>query len=163
MWSKFTNSIYFVYTQMSPIIVYFIGLYYTLHLLTNMSKDTTPITNTAFAIVATLSALSFTFARALKGSDKESDDICVFAGERFLHACLMLITASIIKYFFLSVKNFALISRYVQLIVALQFIIGLLATLLFYFALHSAHTGLSVLNKLLWSRFGRRPEWNKLK
>jgi hypothetical protein len=50
-------------TQGVPILLWLIGFYYTVRLFADMSQDTTTITNTAFGILAGLSALSLSAAR----------------------------------------------------------------------------------------------------
>jgi hypothetical protein len=150
-----------VFTRVSVLLVFAVGLYFSFRLLCNLCEDTTPITNIAFAITASISALSFACARAIKGPNSDKDRF-VYAGERYFHAGIMLICASILKYFFISIKSNLTSHDFAWFVNALGTTTGIFVTVLFYYALAAAHGGLIVLNKLLWSRFNRYPEWDDL-
>jgi L-cystine uptake protein TcyP (sodium:dicarboxylate symporter family) len=151
-WSKISDFNFFVVSKLTMVIILFIGLFYTIHLFCNTSKDTTPITNVAFGIVASLAALSFSCSRAISDSN-EDKELFQFAGEKFFHAGIMLITASIIKYAILAINEYAKLRWLVK-------ILGYTIPLLFICALIAAHGGFIINNKLLWKRFKRHWDWD---
>lgn len=78
------------------VLVGLMGFVYACILVLRFKEDTSSITNAAFAIMATLAALSFSFARA---TEDELRDRITFAGERFLHGAVNVLVVSILKYF----------------------------------------------------------------
>ncbi len=142
-------------------VQYLVGLYYTLTLLARLSQDTTAITNSAFAIFATLSELSFGWARA---ADPASDlkARVAHAGERFLHAALSVLTASVLKYAALAsgISAYTPSSNVAKAVASLA--AGVAVSGLFVAALTFAHTGVVVLNRLLWERARQYPEYDSL-
>lgn len=160
-WRTCIRSIYFVYTRGSPVLILAVGMYYCYTLFYNVSKDTTAITNVAFAIVASLAALSFSCARAIEKSPEDKDRF-TYAGERYMHAAILLLIASVIKYALLSLQANELISSLEWLVQGLRYGMGSFVGILFFWALMSAHTGLKVINDLLWSRIRRQPDWDDI-
>ncbi len=137
-----------------------VGLYYTLWLFARLDEDTTRITNTAFGIVATLSALSFSCSRAIEGPP-EAKDRFAYSGERFLHAAQMALTASALKYGLVLLGIHDLEGSPPLPALVANKIVGLLVVVLFMYAFFSAHGGMIVLNRLLWQRLNRYPYWDR--
>jgi hypothetical protein len=151
--------IQFVYK--APVfLIGLMGFLYAIYMMVNFRENTIAITNTGFVVLATLAALSFSFARVVE-SDELKDRI-LFAGERFLHGAILILIASILKYFiFLVLKN-PIFSSSVKLELGLSFTIGVLAGIIFSNGVLFAHTGLRVLNDLLLMRFTRHSDWDDL-
>lgn len=127
-----------------------VGIYFTIAQLWNLDQDTTAITNTAFAICASLASVSFGYARALNADDKSRESI-VHAGERLFHAALLLLVASLIKYAALSALASDAATATASLSQGLR-LLGFISALLFIRSLFFALTGIQQLTTLLWSR-----------
>ena len=126
----------------------------------NYREDTIHITNAAFVIIASLSAISFSFARTI--DSKELSDRVTFAGERFLHGAILVLTASIIKYFIFIVLKISYFENTMWASTTLTLTIGVLASVVFLNGVMFAHTGLRVLNDLLLSRMTRHKDWDNM-
>lgn len=124
----------------------------------NYREDTTNITNAAFAIMATLSALSFSFARVVE--TEELKDRLMFAGERLLHGAILVLVASLLKYFVLAFLKLSFISKLPSAETTVSLTIGMLIALIFCNGILFAHTGLRILNDLLLLRFTRHEDWD---
>ncbi len=159
LWASWATAVYFLVVRGSVLLVLIVGWYYTYTLFQNLSKDTTPITNAAFAIVASLSALSFSCARSLEGPP-DIKDRYAYGGECFFHAGVNLLIASILKYALTSLQGTKVVSTNSFLLFLLNTTIGVIVGLLFFWALMASHTGLRVLNSLLWQRFRRHKDWD---
>jgi len=142
------------------VLAAFMGFAYGIFMIFNYRSDTTSITNAGFAIMASLAAISFSFARVIE-SDELKDRI-MFAGERLLHAAILILTASILKYFVFLILKFPPFASSAKVETALLFTIGLLAALIFSNGVLFAHTGLRVLNDLLLLRFTRYKDWDDI-
>lgn len=161
LWDRWSDLSYLVHTRLVLLAVWVVGLYFLIQLLANLKEDSTRVTNSFFAIAATLAALSFSAARSIAGSE-EAKDTFAYSGERFLHAAVLLITASVIKYAYQAAVQWlgaTFISGVVQ---GGAILVGIVVSVLFFYALHAAHSGLLFLNQLLWKRIGRRPDWDRL-
>jgi hypothetical protein len=145
----------------SLVLILVIGSLYVTLLLARYDKDTTHITNGAFAITASLASLCFSCSRALNAGDEDRDRF-TYAGERLLHASILLITASILKYAVLAVWSTGFGQSHSSLVPALTIPIGVSVTFLFTFALLNAHTGLRVCGNLLWDRANRYDDHDKI-
>ena len=159
-----STGVYFIFSKLVILLVFLVGLYFTYQLFKGLFRDTTAITNVAFGIIVTLSALSFSCSKAINDSPEDKDKF-TFAGERFLHSAVLLITASILKYgsielgiVKISNTHFLEVAHWGVLI--LSSIPGLLVGILFFWALNSAHGGMVILNKLLWKRHHRFADWD---
>jgi len=142
------------------VIALIIGITYGYQVFINLKKDTTAITNTAFVILATLAALSFTFSRAVRKHD-EIEDRLLYSGERFLHSALFNLQASLIKYIVLIIRPPNIAAGNLLEIIIVDFL-GFIVGMIFIQAIYAAHTGIIVLNKILWKRMGRHPDWNNI-
>ena len=65
--------------------------------LNTISKDTIGLSNSVFVIFASLAALSFGYANAIRNSPTPREKV-IYAGERFLHGSLWVLSASAIRY-----------------------------------------------------------------
>jgi hypothetical protein len=161
------RSIGFYVIQLPSLLVLVVGVFYTLLLLGRIAEDTTTITNIAFGIAASLSALCFSGARAMTDSEEVSASLA-YAGERFLHAAVLVLTATILKYALVSASVLGVTWKEVleagwsvqpvrtTILVGATVLIGIL----FGQAVLYAHTGFVVINRLLWSRIPRHPNWD---
>lgn len=133
-----------------------VGVYFTFAQLAKLTKDTTLITNAAFAMTASLAALCFSYARAIEGAPDIRPRV-VHAGERFFHAAALLITASLIKYVAVALVGLES-SRFAQtaVLLAVAQLLGFVALLLFVRALVFADTGVSEVTNILWDRPRKR-------
>jgi hypothetical protein len=127
---------------------------YVYHLAANIRSDTTPITNAAFLITGTLSAISFAWAQALLPEDKDRDRV-LFAGERLLHGAVFLIIASILKYAALTLATYEMPDIAHSLSQTLGDVFGVLAAPLFLFAIGNAFAGVLIMYRILWPRASR--------
>ncbi|MBI2956714.1 MAG: hypothetical protein HYY26_05320 [Acidobacteria bacterium] len=161
LWRGFSKASYFIYARVSLLVTGLVGFYFTLRVFQDYKLDTTALSNTAFAIVASLAALSFSCARALD-AEPETRDRFAFAGERCFHSAVMLLVASVLKYALLSAKATPKISSNPTLVTVLDSTLGLMAGVLFFWAMNSAHTGVRVINEQLFRRYARHPDWDDL-
>lgn len=136
------------------------GALYGMVMVLNYREDTTNITNAGFAIMASLAAISFSFARVVE-TDELRDRI-MFAGERLLHGAILMLTASTLKYLVFLILNHPLFPTSTMVEVAMMLTVGLLTSLIFINGILFAHTGLRVLNDLLLLRFTRQKDWDNL-
>ena len=127
---------------------------YVYHLARNFRSDTTAITNGAFLITGTLSALAFSWASALLPEDKTRARV-LFAGERMLHASLFLIIASVLKYAALTLMTYRTNEVSRPTLVLIGDVFGGLAAPLFLFAVAGAFAGVRVMFRVLWPRTSR--------
>jgi hypothetical protein len=136
-------------------LVYAIALSYNMRLFTSLKEDTTSITNTAFVIAATVSALFFTWCQALTTDDPHRPSV-LYAGERLLEASLALLLASLLKYAGRAidpVHDFALLPLFGSFI---RESLGMIAACFFASALLTSFFGLRLALPLLAIR--SRPE-----
>ncbi len=142
------------------VLAVFMGYAYGINMIFNFREDTTNVTNAGFAIMASLAAISFSFARVIE-SDELKDRI-MFAGERLLHGAILILIASILKYFVFLILKFPPFASSGMVEPVLLFTIGLLTALIFLNGVLFAHTGLRVLNDLLLLRFTRYKDWDDI-
>jgi hypothetical protein len=129
-----------------PFMAYGIGAIYTVIMLANTSNDTTAISNTAFAMAATLAAVSFGYTRALAPDTQDRKDT-LHAGESFFLSALVLLSASILKYGVLRLMEYG------GWLTVLGFVLGLMSSSAFFIALIAAGEGLDALSEVLSRRF----------
>ncbi len=153
------KTIWFFFFRTPEILVYFVFVYFAYFVLVDFKRDTLLLTNSAFAIIASFASLSFSFSRAL-ANDKELSDRINFAGERFLHASLFLIIASVIKWTAQNVVLIEGISRYNWLTSIIIWSITLITGILFFWAASFTHAALKTLNPILLKRLVRAGDWD---
>jgi len=140
-------------------VIFFVGLLatvvvaavYVFHLARNFRSDTTSVTNAAFLITGTLSALCFAWVQALLPDDRDRRRV-LFAGERLLHSAIFLIIASILKYAARTVSTYRIPDIAQGIVRAVGDVFGLLAALLFLASVGGAFAGVLVLYRVLWPR-----------
>ena len=141
-------------------LIGFAGFIYATSMVVNYREDTTNISIASFVIMMSLAAISFSFARVVE--TEELKDRIMFAGERILHGAILVLVASVLKFFiFVLIKN-PIIATSVTLETALKFTVGLLVAIIFSNGVLFAHTGLRVLNDLLLLRLTRHKDWDDL-
>ena len=113
---------------------YAIGLYFNVALFQNLTADTTAVTNAAFAIAATMSALVFTWCQSLQAEDPDRPSL-LYAGERFFEASLSVLLASLLKYAARALSAGSVLPATPWVEAALRGLIGLLSAVLFLTAL----------------------------
>ena len=161
LWARFGRLFTLYVLKGSVVLVFLIGVIFVVVLLQNYNNDTTRITNAAFAITASLASICFACARSLNSDDQDRDKF-TYSGERFMHASILLITASLIKYAIISLRSMHAGRIGSVLIEVIVFPLGICVVPLFMFALSSAHTGLKICSDLLWARMLRYPGWDRL-
>ncbi len=148
-----------IFYRTPELLVLLVFIYFAYYVLVDLNRDTLLLTNSAFAICATLASISFSFSRAITEDNALSDRIN-FAGERFLHCALFLIIASVIKWatqiIFLS-NSFTNVSWfYISINSVLRILIGIL----FSQAAMFLHTAIKTLNPILLRRLNRAKDWD---
>lgn len=161
IWLQFRRLFLWLMWKGTLYITFFVGCIYTIRILRNYENDTTSVTNAAFAITAALASLCFGCARSLDNDDKDRGEF-TYAGERFLHASIILIIASLLKYAVLSVYSLKSDQADILLIKIATTTIGICVGPLFLHAVIHAHTGMKICSELLWRRVHKHPEWDKI-
>jgi predicted membrane channel-forming protein YqfA (hemolysin III family) len=161
MWHKFTRYFALFIIKGSLYLIFITGILFVVLLLQNYKNDTTHITNAAFAITASLASLCFSCSRALSAEDKDRDRF-TYSGERFMHASILLITASILKYALLALQSTQFGQSHTTTIQVLTFPLGICVGALFMHALVNAHTGFKICGELLWPRLYRYDDHDKI-
>lgn len=131
--------------------VYLVGSYYAWFIYSKFDEDTTKVTNLGFGIVATLSALCFSAARAIEDEDRRKFR---FAGERFLHASTLLILGSVVKYSSLSISTYVVdkLNMLVEVAALIQTIASLVVLFMFTLAIRFIAHALNVISECLIKR-----------
>ena len=130
-------------------IVALVGLYFNFRLLQNPFDSNIGITNSSFAIVATLSSLCFAYCRSIK--DKEKKQEILYCAERFLHSAVLFLVASIIKYFLIQEQIKTLMANSNAAGVAL-FVLSLLPGILYLSSLVNGIAALREINSTLYNK-----------
>jgi len=151
--------LYLIESWLSVVLLAIVGCYYVIEIFANLSQDTTSITNIAFGITASLSTISFSCARTLQKPEDHKDRFA-YAGERFFHASVMLITASILKYAALSLGSLSGRGYILGFLTGVYVAIGFIVGMLFMVAFCNAYLGFRILNDLLWCRAYRSKEYD---
>ena len=86
----------------------------------------------------------------------------MFAGERLLHGAVLVVVASILKYFLFLIYSIPGFESLTWLAFAISLTVGVVTGLFFANGIMFAHTGLRVLNDLLLMRFTRYKDWDDL-
>jgi hypothetical protein len=160
IWSAWSDFSYFAITKLTLIFVWGAGILLLGTRLISLDQDTTPVTNAAFAILTVLAGHSFSAARAIV-EPKEHQDRVLYAAERFFHGAILLLTASVIKYAYLAGKT-TIEAHFVPAVLqATRIVLGFPVPILFLFGLNSTHTGLLVVNTVLWQRLARRSDFDR--
>ena len=129
-------------------------MFYTWYLLKRLPEDTTAITNTAFAICASLASVSFGCARATKISKDLARDLTESGIECF-YAGLLLLIASLLKYTLLSLTQEMWFRAHDAARHFVEALLGSVATFLFFGAVIEGVFGIVKLSYLLKSEIER--------
>lgn len=156
---KKTPLVIMLLLRFPEVLVLFVLIYYSYTILADLSSDTTIISNAAFVICATIAALAFGFAQVIDKND-DSRERVIYSGERFFHASIFLILASIIKYAVIKVFPPALNESFEVWQNVLRYGFGFFSLMLFTQATLVAHTGIKVLNEILIRRMARIKDWD---
>lgn len=141
---------HFIFFWLPQLVVLVIGSFFTVKVFQDYKTDTTGISNAAFAIMASLAALSFSRANVYETA-KPVRDRFVFAGERSFYSAVMLLLASVLKYGLLSAKSISWVLSRPTLTMVLDLTLGGIVGVLFMNALVAAHSGVQV----IWELFDR--------
>lgn len=160
MWGGLPRAAYFFFVHVPVFLFGLVGFYYSYWVFARLNEDTTTITNLAFGIAATLSALSFSCSRAIEGPPAAKDRFA-YAGERFLHSAQLVLTASVLKYASILLGLHEVESSPISAVLVGHKLAGIMVGVLFFYAYASAHGGMIVLNRLLWQRLNRYADWDK--
>ena len=137
-----------------------VGYVYATQLFINYRSDTTNVTNAAFAIMASLAALGFSFARVVES--EELRNRITFAGERLLHGAILVLVASLLKYLMIGFLALPSIVKLTTVGATVELTIGVLVAMIFSNGVLFAHTGLRVLNDILLLRMTRERDWDNI-
>ena len=136
-----------------------IGLYFAFTLLINQNENTISITNYAFAIVAVLSNISFSYARCVD-DNKEMRAQLQYCGEKFLNSAIQFLIASIVKYFFIHANLLTYKTNSIFLLILIA-IVGAIPGGLFIGSIINVIAGLRELNKVLAARRNPREDLSR--
>lgn len=151
-WKIFCDITDYLERSFASILVGGLALYFTVGQLTQLTKDTTTITNAGFALMASLAALCFSYARCLDDQPSMRSEV-IHAGERFFHAAILLLTASLIKYAALAcMEDPAPVEVLNAVLEVVGQIFGYVALLLFVRASFFASTATIQITDHLWRR-----------
>lgn len=138
-------------------ILFITGFHYTQQLLYNSSEKISTVGLSAFAIIGAIAALCFSLSPCLK--DEEDKSKVLYAGEKFFHACLLIIQTIFLKYAtehgldLLWVKDSKVLSTIVFFILLIPQIVIVVISLS---ATYACMYGFMVLDGLLWNRYDIR-------
>lgn len=146
----------------SLILLLAIGVYYTITLFRGYDRDTTNITNAAFVISASLSALCFTYLSSITKDNQDEQKRIRYSGESFFRTSLYLIIASLIKYplYELNSKNLGNVGNTVIDIVSYP--ISFFTAILFLWAILEAHGAIRVIFYILEKRRAVIKDWDSI-
>ncbi len=146
----------------TPVVVgLFVGAVYAVTVLANFAEDTTDIINVALGITAVLAGLCFAMSASVDLAEKVKDRVN-YAGERFFHAAIFFLLATILKYAAVGIGGHAFVRERELLSALLTAPFHFFAVSLFIYAVLDAHTGLRIINDLLWDRLHRMKDWDTL-
>jgi hypothetical protein len=113
--------------------------------------------------MAAFSSLSFRLSSTVEDS-REDKERLAYCGERFLHAALLLVLSSVIKYAVIEIGPvpFNSVTQLSQITwrFCVPIIFGGMVPILFFWALTFAHTGVIFINRILWIRIGKYKDWD---
>ena len=144
-----------------PILIFFIGIAFTIRVFVDLRADTVAATNAAFAFLASLAAITFSFARSIEDNAALKDRIS-YSAERFLHAALLTFSASALKYGWLWILQSGVLAS-IRIAMSIgQTLLGIVIVVLFNQALVFADAGFVRVNETLWTRVARQQDWDDL-
>jgi len=142
----------------SKYIGYFIlaisGIVYTIELINESSTIVLTLGLSAFGILGVLSAICFTFVPCLNEDNEKKETL--YAGEKFLHSCLLIIQSIFFKYASEHILAFNYLHNISWLLNITKFISYLLLLTLVGYALWFSLYGFEAINNFLWDRYENR-------
>ena len=158
---KLARAFWIACFRAQEVLVLGVFVYFAYFVLVDLERDTTLITNAAFGITATFSALCFSFARAIHDNKKLSTRI-VYAGERCFHAALFLAVASVIKWAAQDIVSEENFESMMWLHSSLRIGVTILIGIYFSWAALFVHTSIRVLNVVLLGRITSIEDWDDI-
>ena len=137
----------FVFWHMPISVLALVGFYFSFNFILYPSTATISIANYTFAVVATFSALSFTYCSCVDGKEKTVSRYC---GERFLHSAISLIVAAVLQHFLFQ-DNIKSLGDSPTMLIALN-LIGFFPGLLYLGSLINCIAALRELNTILFHK-----------
>jgi hypothetical protein len=144
-----------------PVILFFVGAAFAFRVFVGARTDTSTITTGAFALLASLAAVVFAYARAIE-DDAGLKNRITWSAERLLHAALLALSLSGLKLGWLWLVEAGAFEKVPALEHAIEVVLGIAMVVLFNVALVSAHGGFARVNESLWERLHRQPDWDDL-
>jgi hypothetical protein len=145
-----------------PVVAaFFIGVVYIVTVLAKFSEDTTGVINAAVAITGALASLCFGMSASVGLKDKLKDRVN-YAGERFFHAAIFFLMAAVLKYAALKITANQLLEGREMLAVLVAAPFHMFVLGLFMYAVLDTHSGIRVINAILWERLHRVEDWDDL-
>lgn len=151
----------YIIRELPVVLAFFVGAVYATNVLGRFSEDTTSIINVAVAITAALSGLCFAMASTSNLESEEKDRVS-YAGERFFHASIFFLLATILKYSALSITSLELFSDKETLAIVITTPFHIFVNVMFLYAVFDSHSGIKIINNILWGRLHRLKEWDNL-
>jgi len=149
----------FAYRAPVVLAMFLTGLYGIIVYI-DYTNNSTLVTNAAFVVMASLSAISFSYART-KEAEKISNRL-TFAGERLLHGAILLIVTSVIKFILFKINETYPLEELNTAFKILFWSVLALGGMIFSNGLLFAHTGLRILNDIMVLRMTRERDWDDL-
>lgn len=134
------------------------GLIYVQQMIYNSVSDVSSVALTAFATVAVLSALCFSFSPIL--SQEEDKNTALYAGEKFLHSTLLIVQTLFLKYVMKEIEGLVFAQSLNWLKTVLEILSNFFQLGIGGFAVTMAALGFHYLNKILWIHYEERAKQN---
>lgn len=147
--------------KIAVVITFFIGVFYVSLVVSRLTEDTTTMFNVAVGVSGALSGLCFRMSSSIDENGEHKKRMA-YSGERFLHATLNLLTASILKYAALEIDSFEWIHQWDKIAEYSEVILHTLSLPLFIWAVYDFHTGLTIANDMLWERLYNDDKWDSI-
>ena len=147
--------------KVGVLITFFISVLYITLTASKFTEDTTTLFNVAIGVSAALSGLCFRMASSIEESSEHKRRMA-YSGERFLHATLNFLTASILKYAALEINHLEWIQKLGWAAEYPEIIFHSLSLPLFMWAVYDSHTGLTIANDILWERLYNEDDWDSI-
>lgn len=134
--------------RLSQLLVGVCCIYFTIIKFANFGEDTTELSNSFFVLLATLAALSFSYAK-IQGQDVAVHMNLDVAGARCFHGAVLLILASVLKYALWHVKAVTDLDEDPTTLLLMDVPLGIMAGVLFLLAAAEAYMALRVISDFL--------------
>lgn len=155
-WQRIENPFNFICFILPTWLIFFVGLFFTYKLFRYYNEDTTSILNVAFVTIASISALSFSFAETLEDinnpEDYKSYKSILAGGERLFHSTILILIASIWKYVLINLKTEYYHLLHEEVCEGIKIALGSIVGIIFVAAIYHAHKGIVSINSALLER-----------